>query len=344
MRKFAVILLSIITSIMVLSGFSNNEVNATDEDFINYKYDFSAFRSSVSEWLDDYNPHSAAPIEGEIKLLKAFYLTEYSSSDDKYYQDKSDVRVYVPVLCNDKVIAVVSTYSSDMYRMPSKIYPISQCAGDYENGLSFFRVRGSDRDGDFFGGSYEFDIFTVNNENTVHLAYFEVISRNADNKQRMWAENTRAALKDIPEYRLISKMNHIDSYTESIYSFNYKYNGKNAVPDDRRYYIHNRDGKYLSYSNGKYCMTERKMTAFVITDNKDGTFSISPENTDKRMSVKGTDSFLINLSYFDGYCYSVSKVDDLSSMMRAKDSNVTFSKTGPSMIWNTSYDWYIEKV
>ena len=152
-----------------------------------------------------------------------------------------------------------------------------------------------------------------------------MISRNADSKQRMWAENTRATLKNIPEYRLISEMNHIDSNTEPIYSFDYKYNGKNAVSDDRKYYIHNRGGKYLSYSDGKYYLSEKKKTAFVITDNKDGTFSFAPENSDRKMSVKGTDSFQINLSYFDGYCYSISKANDPSSVMKAAGNKVSFT-------------------
>ena len=330
---------------MVLSVFGNNEVNAEDVDFINYEYDFSKFNSHITEWFDEYNTYSTIPIEGKIRLLKSFYLTEYSSSDDKYYQDKSDVKVYVPVLCDDKLIALVSTYSQNNFRMPSRIYPISQNADiEYSDGLSFFRVRGSDKKGDYFGGSYEFDIFTVNKEDTVHLAYFEVISPAVDNQKRIWAENTRAKLQCTPEYRLISKMNCVDNNTEIIYSFDYNYNGKNAVADDTSYYIRSKNGKYLSYSDGKYYLTDNKKTAFCITDNTDGTFSISPEGSDRRMSINGNKSFLINVSYYDNYCYSVARADDPLSVMRAKESTVTFSTTSPFMIWNTAYDWYIEKV
>ncbi|MBO6307871.1 MAG: hypothetical protein J6N70_03330 [Oribacterium sp.] len=325
--------------------FMNTNVYAASIDFLDYDVDYQSFKTELQNWLDEYNSNSVISVEGNIELLQPFYLVEYSAYDNKLVQVKKDYTVNIPVVCNGKVIALVGTYSFDRIRKPNKIYPISQNIGAYtDKGISFFRFTGSNRDGDYFGGSYEFDFFALDSNDNIHLAFFEVNSRNANSNQRIAAENTRTNPVNIPEYRSVSKLNHIDSDTEAVYSFDYSFTGKSGFTDGSKVYLRNRNGKYLSYTDGKYSMTKTATNSFVLTDNDDGTFSISPEeNTEKKMSVNGTKSFFINLSYNDGYTYSISKSDDPSSYMRAKDKAVTFYTISQEVIWNAAFDWYIEK-
>ncbi len=247
----------------------------------------------------------------------------------------------IPVVCNNRIIATIHTFGTA--GSPFNICPFSQnISFDSDDGISFFKSVDRVVDDDFYGLAYEFNLLTIDKNDNISLAYYEIMVDNVTFDNKINSENYRATMVNMPSYKHISTLYSIDSESKPIYSFNYSYSGGTFISSKGEYYIQNKNGKYLTYADGKYTLSDNSKTAFIIKRNDDNTFSFSPENApDRKISVKGTNKFLINLSYFDGYCYSICKSNDHSSYMRAKGDRVAFTKGEPDKVWDALRDWYL---
>ena len=349
MRRNTLIIFTII-ALLFIPVFDMNTVSAAENDIANYEYDFKEFEKHLTDMLDEYNSHSPEIIEGKISLLNPTHIIEYLPDDDKYYQKNDRFHIVSPVICDNQVVALVYINEYNSFRTPNTIVPISQIANNnISNGFSFFQVssfyQGSNPMAydDWYGmGNYDENIFTISRNNDVKLAYFKAFNTSVTTDDKIRAENQASLMEQKPTYKYISTLYHADSNSKILYSFDYSYNGTSFIKNGGEYYIQNKNGKYLTYTDGKYTLSDNSKTAFIIKRNDDNTFSFSPENApDKKISVKGTNKFLINLSYFDGYCYSICKSNDHSSYMRAKGDRVAFTKGEPDKVWDASRDWYL---
>lgn len=352
MRRNIYIVFFTVIALLLIPVFNMNTVSATENNFDNYEYDFKEFENHLTDMLDEYNSHSPENIEGKISLLSPTHVIEYLPNEDKYYQKNDRFHLVSPVICDNRVIALVYINEYNSLRTPNTIVPISQIANNnIANGFSFFQVfsfyQGSNPIAydDWYGmGNYDENIFTLSKNNDVKLAFFKSFNTSVATDDKIQAENQVSLMGQKPTYKYISTLYHADSDSKILYSFDYCYNGLPFIKDEGKYFIQNKNGKYLTYTGGKYTLSDNSKTVFIITRNDDNTFSFSPESDpDKKISVKKTNTFLINLSYFDGYCYSICKSNDNSSYMRAKGDRVAFTKGEPDKVWDASRDWYLVK-
>ena len=116
----------------------------------------------------------------------------------------------------------------------------------------------------------------------------------------------------------------------------------NNVTTAEYYVIKNKYGKALTYLNGTYTLsdfTDSKNQFFKISDNQDGTYSITPYLTNRKMAVKGNTTFFISSAYLNENIYQI--VDTQSHKFLKSNKSYTKPIFG-EYIFDFSTIWYIE--
>ena len=111
-----------------------------------------------------------------------------------------------------------------------------------------------------------------------------------------------------------------------------------------QYFIKNRNGKALTYADGKYFLsdfTESKSQIFKISENQDCTYSIIPFLSTKKMSVNGNTRYFISSAYLNENIYQI--IDDESQRF-LKSTNENDKVFVGSYKYDFSSLWYIEKI
>ena len=110
------------------------------------------------------------------------------------------------------------------------------------------------------------------------------------------------------------------------------------------YFIKNKNGKALTYVNGKYLLTdftESKNQIFTMSENQDGTHSIIPFLSTKKMSVNGNTHFFISSAYLNENIYQI--VDDKSQRFIKSNKQSDKAIVG-SYNFDFSSLWYIDEI
>ena len=353
MKKISSLLLIILLSmnICVNSVKADNYENViTSIDVQKYAEANCDIEVHICEWLDEINSLKSSPYEGKISVLKPFYLPWYSPINNNYHQEtKLAYSIFAPIVCNNEVIGLAMFCFRGIKEVEFiQVYFLSENTNrSLKDKICFCSIvdQAEPRSSNVTsGGISQFGIATVDSHNRSNLSYYDASCfYNKEFRDVLYISNS--ALENKPTYEMLSKYYYADGSTPVIYTFDYKYSKKNcAIKSGEKYYIKNTDNMYLTFQNGHYKLTEVPVTKFLFIKDESNYFTISPETkTSTKITVVNNNLFSINLSYYNGYCYSICRYDIPDSMLISKGNDVAFSKVNTKNIGYKSKDWYITK-
>lgn len=317
----------------------------------------SSHSSEISEYISS-ELDKAAMIKPdlsdmEIKVGQVFTIPTYFAKTDKIQSSLGNS--YTSAVYSDgEVIGLLHYMFNALYvdtDLTDYIYISFEYLSEnsnrsYDNGISFFRyVTGEAEYDNIIAGN----IFSILPDNSISGVCCSVDDNRADEEQINLYENILIQPVTTPKYSDISKYNNVSKVYGEIIGFNYKpfeHSLKSGNADG--YYIRCKTGKYLTYKNGKYYMSEysaenAENQKFTLTLSENGSgYNICPILTqDKPMSFNGIKNLSIQLSSFNEYCVTIGSEN---YKLTDTGNNVVFARYHTNKHDYFRQDWFIDPV
>lgn len=296
--------------------------------------------------LNEADFYSTDKYSGTIKVSYPFSVPIYYADSNKltapYKYEK-----FSAVLCNNRVVGLVEILgNTDSNLCFRKFYYVSEnYSQDIEQGLSFYHnVQLEPLEESAGSVAYSSIAFINNDESCSHLAYYECTTLVDElTREEYLIENSK--INSTPTKEALKKYNEINLNTPAVFSFEITPKETENIADNNEYYIINGE-KYLTYSNGKFLMSEYKKDddvsqKFFFKKTEKGNYEIVPVcKPTSKLFVGGSTSFSIKLSFYNNYVYSVQKENN-GLFMTSAGNKIVFTSYSSQKYNRANQIWKI---
>lgn len=299
----------------------------------------------VKKSLKEADFYSAQNFNGTIKISYPFSIPIYYTNSNKltapYKYEK-----FSAVICDDKIVGLVEILgNTDNNLCFQKFYYISENYNqDIEFGVSFYHNVQFEPTNESAGSVAYSSIAFINNEGNSHLAYYNCTTLVDELTRKQYLiENSQ--IKCSPTKEALNEYNNINLKTPAVFSFKIAPEETENIVDNNEYYIMNGE-KYLTYSNGKFLMSEYKINdvltqKFFLKRNENGDYKIVPIcKPTSNLTVGDSTSFAVKLSFYNDYVYSIKKENN-ELFMTAVGNKIVFTSDSSSKYSTANQIWKI---
>ena len=276
---------------------------------------------------------------GTYNIHSTFIVPIFNDPTEKYIvpEERKDNVRYSLVYLNNKAagLMIFSCWSVNdtlsVYYYPFPEYYVNNVQEDEVLIFNYGWVTGDDND-ILIGGEVPMIFTYVNDKPELLVIDRGVLGENIETDYRTIVKPIKTNID------LVRRYNTPESTGNVICSLNLSFD--NYISDSMICTIQDKDGKYLTYSSGKYTISDHsgKNQLFRISRCSDKeSYTISPVgSSDKCMSVGGNTEFYISSAYYGQPVYQIISKNS-GRYMKSNNNKITFS----SKEITADFDWTI---